>query len=534
VTGSVQPSAAAPRGSLLPGVPRLPADLTGLNVRDFLEETAGRVPDRIFVLTRQRSLTYGEFNNAVNRAASTWQNLGVAKEDRVGFVMGNGIEFLVAWLALAKLGAVLVAVNPRFTTTEVRTALEVAGVGLVLIDDHLEPPKVEQSTRRIWTVSDFVRLTASASDEFNRPVLSAYDVVSLIFTSGTTGRPKAVMQTHGNWVLTGQAFPWWLGLDKGSRFYCCLPLFHANAQAYSTMGAIANEGTLVLVERFSASRFWEDVTRYEVDAINYIGAMMSVLMAQEPSPRERDHGVKIGFGAPRFPEPQLREIEDRFGFPLIAGHGMSETTFGLIESIGDRRAGSIGTPRLHPDPRLTNQVRVVDENGDEVHAGEVGELLYRNPMLMRGYFGDVEATAEAIRDGWLHTGDYVSHDADGYFTFVDRKKDVVRRRGENVSSLEVELTVMAHPSVAEAAVVGVAAEMTDEELFVFVVPRPGVTCEPVEIVRWCAERLAAYKVPRYVLLIQSLPRTPTQKIEKRSLRNELADREAAFDSERGH
>jgi crotonobetaine/carnitine-CoA ligase len=340
------------------------------------------------------------------------------------------------------------------------------------------------------------------------------------------------MQTHGNFVLTGQAYPSWMELEPGTRFYCCLPLFHVNAQAYQTMGTIANEGTLILVERFSASRFWDDIRTYRANVVNYIGAMIAILMQLEPSPAERDHELRFAYGAPKFPDPRLGEIEERFGITLVSGFGMSEATFGLVESIhpDERRPSSIGKPRLHPDRRLTNAVRVVDDDGNDVPPGAVGELVVRNAMIMKGYFGDPERTAEVIRDGWLYTGDYASYDEEGFFYFVDRKKDIVRRRGENVSSLEVELTLMSHPAVEEAAVVGVPAELTDEEVLAFVVPRDGWTADPAELVAWCAERLADFKVPRYVQVVESLPKTPTQKVAKVELRAE-ADPAAWYDRE---
>jgi crotonobetaine/carnitine-CoA ligase len=210
---------------------------------------------------------------------------------------------------------------------------------------------------------------------------------------------------------------------------------------------------------------------------------------------------------------------------------MSETTFGLVESLTDRPPGTIGKPRRHPDARLTNEARVVDDDGVDVPDGEVGELVFRNAMTMKGYFAAPEQTAQALRDGWLYTGDYARRDAQGYYTFVDRKKDIVRRRGENVSSLEVELTLGDHPAVEEAAVVGVPAELTDEEVLALVVLKPRGAATPEELAVWCEERLADYKVPRYVLVVDDLPKTATQKVEKARLRADLPDRAGWYDHE---
>jgi len=512
-------------------VPVLPADLRGLNVRDFLEEAVREVPERPFVITRESSLSFAELNARVDRVAAAWQSLGLGKGDRVAFMVGNTPDFLVAWLALAKLGAILVAINTRLKGAEVRAMLEIGKAKLMLADaDHLEASRSVAAEIPVVALDELIGVARRAGPEFDRPPLAADDVVSFIFTSGTTGRPKAVMQTHGNFVLTGQAYPWWLGCQPGTRFYCCLPLFHVNGQAYSTMGTIANRGTLILVERFSASRFWDDVRIHRANVVNYIGAMIAILNKLEPSPAERDHELRIAYGAPKLPEDQLRAIEARYGFTLVSGFGMSETTFGLVESLELRPPGTIGRPRLHPDPRLTNEARVVDEDDRDVGPGEVGELVIRNPMLMKGYFDDPTLTAEALRGGWLHTGDFASKDADGYFAFVDRKKDIVRRRGENISSLEIELTLADHPAVEESAIVGVPSELTDEEVLAFVVLGEGKNAEPAELVAFCAERLADHKVPRYLQIVEALPKTATQKVEKTRLKSEVADPSRWYDA----
>ena len=518
--------------TMVQDAPVLPVDLRRLNIRDFLEQAVRDVPDQPFVVTRETTLTYAELDECVDRTAGAWQSLGIGHGDRVAFVVGNTPEFLVAWFALAKIGAILVAVNTRFKPAEMRSLLELARVKLVLADaERLAPAAEAAGSVRLLALEELTALAAGGERSFRRPALAADDVVSFIFTSGTTGRPKAVMQTHGNYVLTGQAYPWWLGCEPGTRFYCCLPLFHVNGQAYSTMGTLGNRGTLILAERFSASRFWDDIRWSRANIVNYIGAMIAILTKLPPVDADRIHELRIAYGAPKFPQDQLEAIEARYAITLVSGFGMSETTFGLVESLAKRPAGTIGKPRLHPDARLRNEVRVVDDDDRDVAPGEVGELVIRNAMTMKGYFDDPEQTSQAMRGGWLHTGDYATRDAAGYFTFVDRKKDIVRHRGENVSSLEVELTLADHPAVEEAAVVAMPSELTDEDVLAFVVLREGRQVEPAGLVRFCAERLADYKLPRYVQFVEALPKTATQKVEKGRLRSELADPAAWYDAE---
>ena len=528
------------------GRPELPADLRGINVRDFLEQTAARDPQRAFIRTRSGDISYAAFDRDASRAAAAWQELGVGRGDRVVFMADNGPEFLVAWLGLAKIGAILVAVNTRFQASETQYLIEHAEPKLALASpahaDVLAAAATAAGRSEALlglgaTVGDgdFLARLGRQQDRYDREPIAADDVISFIYTSGTTGRPKAVMQTHGNYVLTGQAYPTWLRLQPGATLYCCLPLFHINAQAYSSMGTIGLGGTLGLVERFSATQFWGDVVSMGANAFNYIGAIVAILMQRVPEPAEREHAIQVAYGAPSFPEDQRRAIEDRFGFAVMSGFGMSETTFGLTEQpVRDRPSASIGRPRLHPDPRITNEVRIVDDAGRDVPVGQVGELIIRNPVTMKGYFRDPERTAEALRDGWLYTGDYVRCDEQGFYYYVDRKKDIVRRRGENVSSVEVEVTLLDHPAVEEAAVIGVPAELSDEEIVAIVVPRAGATPDPPDLAQWCADRLADFKVPRYVLIVDELPKTPTQKVEKVKLRASVGtdrtdwwDREAA-------
>jgi crotonobetaine/carnitine-CoA ligase len=299
------------------------------------------------------------------------------------------------------------------------------------------------------------------------------------------------------------------------------------------MGAIGMGGTLVLVERFSASRFWADIRTYRANAFNFIGAVIAILLKAEPGPHERDHVLRVMYGAPAYPEAERAAIEERFGVRVISGFGMSETTFGLIEEPhGERRSGSMGKARQHPDPAFVNEARVVDDEGNEVAAGVTGELIISNPAIMRGYFYDPERTAEALRDGWLWTGDLARRDGDGFFYYVDRKKDIIRRRGENVSSLEVEVVLTAHPAVEEAAVLGVPSELTEEEILALVQLLPGAAAEPAELAAWCRERLADFKVPRYVQLVNALPKTSTGRLQKGRLRETFVDPGQWWDGER--
>jgi carnitine-CoA ligase len=513
------------------------------NVAELLERATAAVADQPFLISESETLSYAQFKSRVDQAAATWHLLGVRKGDRVAFMVENRPDFLWAWLGLAKIGGILVAVNTRWQTGEIEYLLNLTESRLALITDQFgqafrPAAKLAPALEQILTLPTPGGASPGDTDEFPRFThfmnqagdsapwvdVNGDDEISFISTSGTTGRPKAVVQTHQNYVLTGEGYAQWVGLTAGERLYLCLPLFHINSQAYTVMGAIAARATIVLVERFSASRFWADMARYDIDVFNFIGSMMAVLIKRDPGPEETQHHVRLTYGGPALSGQVREQAEKRFNVKIISGIGMSENTFGLIESIdGERRPGSLGRVRQHPDPRIVNEARVVDDKGNAVPAGETGELIFRNPVLMKGYYRDPEQTAATVHAGWLHTGDLVRRDEDGFFYYVDRKKDIVRVRGENVAPAEVEQLLSRHPAVLEAAVIGVPSELTEDDVAAFIVAQVGRQPEAEELIAWCAGQIAPFKVPKYVWLVESLPKTETQRVEKQRLR-ETADK----------
>jgi crotonobetaine/carnitine-CoA ligase len=365
------------------------------------------------------------------------------------------------------------------------------------------------------------------------PAVSPRDISMLVYTSGTTGNPKGVQVTHQMYVAAGQGFAHWTRATSTDRFFTCLPYFHANAQYYSTMGAMASRATLVVADRFSASRFWDQVREARATVVNFIGMMMPVLAKQAESDRDRENPVRLFYGSPAFPPEFLSAFQERFDVNIIVGFGMTETCFGTIERLGEeRRPKSCGQPREYPHPSFANEVRIVDDGGNPLPAGTPGEITVRNPVTMSGYWRDQEQTRLALREGWLFTGDLGWLDLDGFLYFVDRKKDVIRRRGENISSQEVEDVIKRHPSVLDCAVLAVPSDLGEDEVKAYVTPRLGGGISPEEIVLWCAEHLAYFKVPRYIEVRDEFPRTPSLRVRKDILRQEREDLVAGcFDRE---
>jgi crotonobetaine/carnitine-CoA ligase len=343
-----------------------------------------------------------------------------------------------------------------------------------------------------------------------------------IYTSGTTGFPKGVMHSQRNIALAGEGFVERMHLQPEDRLLCILPMFHVNAICYSLGGTLAAGATLILEPRFSASRFWQIVHESQATEVNTIAAVMSILMRRPREEYVPGHRLQKLYGGP-FSEEAYRVFHDEFHLPtLIEGYGMSEVPGALNNPFpGPHRIGSMGKPSRHPDPSMAfAELKVVDEADRDMADGQVGELAVRTPVVMQGYYRDPKLTAAAFRDGWFMTGDLARRDADGYFWFVARKKDIIRKRGENISGAELDRVIGSHPDVVEAAAIPVPSALGEDDILVAVVARPDAGLAASDIADWCRERLAPIKVPRYVVFVDSLPHTPTHRVEKFRLRGD--------------
>ena len=549
-------------GAIVPDQPdRLPWELT---LGEHLDLVVSRDPDKVYLYYHEHEVTYRQFLENTLRAANMLQELGVRHGDRVCTFLPNGLEFPYTWMGLARLGAICIPINTAYRRDEMSYILNNAEAKVLVAHRNLmevaqqaaqgcpslqETLMVGDGSKSYPGWKDFGScLNGASSDplEADKEV-APQDIAALMYTSGTTGNPKGVMVTHEMYVAAGQGFAEWMAASPEDRFFTCLPFFHANTHYYSMMGSLAAGASLVLEDRFSASRFMEQVRESRATVVNFIGMMLPVLMKQPPSEMDRDSSVRIFYGSPAFAPEVLSEFEKRYGAKVIIGFGMTETCYGTIEQLGQaHRGGASGLPRQHPDPRFRNDLRIV-EDGSPVPAGKVGEITIRNPAIMPGYWRNPERTQEALRNGWLYTGDLGWLDEDGYLYFVDRKKDVVRRRGENISSQEVEDVIKRHPQVLDCAVIAVPSELGEEEVKAYVLPRPATdadssverpTDRPVDlkaedIVMWCAERLANFKVPRYIEFRDELPRTPSFRVRKDVLRHEREDlTSGCFDREK--
>jgi carnitine-CoA ligase len=468
-------------------------------------------PDKTWLLAGDESWTFGAALERVERGASWLRAAGVGPGDRVLVTARNTADHLLSWLALMEVGAVQVPVNPNGTADELAGFIGQMSPRLIVTD--ASPPTDIRTVR----VED---LYTAEPDGRGPADVDERDVAVMIPTSGTTGRSKLVMQTHLAYVMAGEGFPWWLGLTGDDRLMTSLPLFHINAPAYSVLGSVQARASLVLLPGFSASTFLDSARRYGATEFNSIGAMLEILMRQPPRDDDADNPIRLCYTGPAPARERHLEIEARFGWEMTSGYAMSETPYGLVWQRGTRPYGTLGAPRQHPTLGHVNDARVTDD----------GELLLRNPCIMRGYYEMPEETAAVMEDGWLHTGDLVTDNGDGTFTFVGRKKQVIRRRGENLSPTEVEAVLECHPEVAEAAVIGVPSDLSEDDVKAFVVAPGGL--DVARLRDFAAAHLARFKVPRYIEIVEDLPHTPTGRLAKHLLPTGRTDGEVDLEAGR--
>ena len=491
-------------------------------IPELLVAADGRDPDGRWLRTDEGALTFAAAAAKVGDVADRLRAAGVAKGDLVLMTPRTTPSYLLAWLAVTGIGAVAVTANPASTAAELSGLLRQVGPSLLLtdhaLDDVLAATDGVTACARL-DVDDIVGDWRTTSASPRDPIFDVGpdDLAVLIPTSGTTGRSKLVMQTHRAYAMAGEGFPFWMQLDATDVLMTSLPLFHINAPAYSVMGSLACGAGLVLVPSFSASGFLDTARQHHATEFNAIGAMVELLMRQPARPDDADTDLRLCYTGPSPTREWQEAFERRFGLHIVCGYALSESPYGLIWPHGQRPFGTLGVPRQHPTLGHVNDARVVDDDGADVVVGGSGELLLRNPVVTPGYWKMRAETAQTVVDGWLHTGDLVTVDDGGTYTFVARKKEVLRRRGENVSPAEIEEAIAGHPDVVECAVVGVASELSEEEIKAFVVPADSADLDLEALRAWTAERLTRFKVPRFWQLVAQLPRTPTARVAKHRL-----------------
>jgi crotonobetaine/carnitine-CoA ligase len=499
-------------------------------LRYVLEKRAEQHPDKPFMrLPDGDAISYGEFRASVERAAAGLAALGVKQGDYVNVWLPNGVDMVRIWFAINWLGAVYVPINTAYRGNVLAHVIANGGAELMIVASDLVErlAHIDRAQLRTLVVAggkehaipgmEFVPLEELDADPATLPPLKQpiepWDVQSIIYTSGTTGRSKGVLSSYTHmWHMTGvQAFPM---LDETDCYLISLPFFHVGG-TLPIIAMLNRGGTVGMGGDFATEAFWPTVRATGATYTILLGVMSTFLSKQTPSPDDRDHTLKK---ITMIPLPDdWRDFAERFGPTVWTLFNMTEVSVPIFSEPNPQAPGTCGKQRPGVD------LRIVDVHDREVPVGEIGELIVRTDApwaLNSGYYKNPEATAQAWRNGWFHTGDGFRKDEHGNYFFVDRMKDAIRRRGENISSFEVEAEILTHPKIRECAVVAVPNEMAEDDVLAIVAPATGAAVDPLELLEFLKPRLAHFMLPRYVRIMTDLPRTPTQKVEKYVLRQQ--------------
>lgn len=497
-------------------------------IRELLEQRAAVTPDFIFGRHDNQKITFQELDTTVNRLANGLVKLGVAPGKRVAVMMDNHPEHVFVLFSLAKIGAIWIPVNSHLLGASLRYLIEKAVPQTLIVEagylDRFTPILNDRPMDRVIVrgsgnrngMIDFSGIAeANASPPDTKPGI--HEVRAVFFTSGTTGPPKGAFLTERMIKTCAVCAAMASDAVAGDRYLLWEPIYHTSGAQMCVM-ALMEPVMLAIVPRFSASLFWDQVRSYRITKMHYLGGILDILMKAPPNPDDRRHHVRIAFGAGCNPDTWFR-FEERFGVEVREVYGMTEGSgFSTLNNTG--KIGSIGKP--YP----FFEVRVVGPDNRLLEAGEVGEIIIRGKvpgLIMQGYLDDPKATSNALRAGWLHTGDLGRFDEDGDFYFVGRMKECIRRRGENISAWEVERVLNSHPGIEESAVIGVKADIGEQEIKAFIKCAGGSTLVWKDFVLWCRSNMPVYQIPRYVSFVEKFEKTPTERIRKRKLPATTAD-----------
>jgi len=495
-----------------------------MHIVELLRARVTQSPEKPFIFSEAdgRFYTYQEFAEAVDRLAALLSEQGISKGDVVSLLLPNSVEYVIAYFSCWQLGALAGPINSLLKEHEMTYVISDSEAKALLVHSEFVPiietiRSQLPSLKTVITLDDESEATKSvASNQVAPSMIISDDEAIIIYTSGTTGRPKGCLLTHGNIVSNARQISEWLAFGPHDRLLTIMPLFHMNAVSVTTMSALYAGGSTVVCPKFSASRFWKIISDYEITSFGSVATMLSMLLSTYPD------GVPAGLktdqlrfamcGSAPVPAEVIKRFEETFGCLVIEGYGLSESTCRSTFNPPDqrRRQGSCGLP-------IGNEMRVVDEEDNEVKDGSLGEIVLRGENILKGYYKNPAATAEAFRNGWFHTGDIGYRDADGFYYIVDRKSDMIIRGGENIYPREIDEVLYQHPAVAAAAAVGIPDDLYGEEVTAFVVLNVSAMASENELVTFCKEHLADYKCPKTIRLVKEIPKGPTGKLLKREL-----------------
>lgn len=515
-----------------------------MNLVSKVYETSKLQPEKSAYHFMGKDTSYAEFDQSVSMFATALQELGVERGDHVAFLLGNTPHFLISLYATMRIGATAIPINPIYSPDEISYILHNSDAKVVIAVDPLLPlvekavqgfPAIEQFIicevsedvgQRFADLPDTVKskvklfssVIATGHPDVQPVAVEENETAIILYTSGTTGQPKGAMLTHGNLFSNARDVADYLGFSEDDRVVATLPVFHVFALTVVVNAPLLKGATILLMPRFSPGDVFETIKTKQATVFAGVPTMYNFLYQYPAAVKEDFATVRLAIsGGASLPVALLHNFENKFDVRVSEGYGLSEaspvTCFNPLDR--DRVPGSIGTNIVNVENKVVNEL------GEEVPVGEVGELIVKGPNVMKGYYKMPEETAATIRDGWLYTGDLARQDEDGYFYIVDRKKDLIIVGGFNVYPREVEEVLFAHPAISEAAVIGVPDPDFGEEVQAFVVLKEGAQVTEEQLKQFCTQKLAKYKVPAVIEFLDELPKNTTGKILRRSLKNQV-------------
>lgn len=509
-------------------------DVRYQNIREMIERRAEESGNKPYIFFYGREITFGQFNIMVNKFANALLKLGIKKGDVVYIYMTNSPEHLIATCGAIKIGAIACPINILLKPAELEYELN-DSMGRILVLESSFVPMIEGIKRELKYLKHIIELgelpaeghipyskiMEEEKEDLESIPIQKNDHAFIFYTSGTTGKPKGAILTHWNTVYTLAGIKKALGPQEGEEAgedECALiflPMFHVNAMM-SMLSGIYRGFKIALLKKFSVKEFGPTVEKYRCTFFSAVPKVYKILLEAKDTVKKYDlSSLKFGVcGAAPMPPERIVEFEREYGIEILEGYGLTEGTVAstIHRRGGKKKIGSIG-------PALPGQeVRIVDEEGNFLPPGKIGEIVIRGDNVMVGYFGKEEETAKTLKDGWLHTGDIGYMDEEGFFYIVDRSKDMIIKGGENIYPKEIEDVLHTHPKVHDAAVIGVKDEIQGEEVKAFVIPKIGEKITPQEIIEFCSKHLADFKVPKYVEFVIGLPTNPVGKVMKKDLR----------------
>lgn len=502
-----------------------------LTIYTFLQKQAKKQPHKFFLIYKDQEISYEEMLKRANKTAHFLHDQGIKKGDKVAVMVRNSPYFYDFWFGCAALGAVLLPINTASTARELEYFLDHSdSKGFFYEEDFVSTQHLQVADSLdlifIKPLTDWESSMNQFDDADIDREVSSYDVCGMMYTSGTTSKPKGVLVTHENYLYAGHSSVLYQQLTSEDRYLIFLPLFHVNSQYYTSMAMLVVGGTIVLLEKFQASSFWDDVERLKPTVSSFVATIIKILLELPSHPNEKNHSIRqIGYGL-FVTKEEIEQFQKRFGINLFQWYGMTESiTTNVVTPLYEEMPTDPDTNILSiGKPGLGQEVKIVDGDFNEVPPYETGQIIVKSPSLMKGYYKNEKATNETLVDGWLCTGDSGYCNEEGFIWFVDRDKDVIKRAGENISSIEIENVISNYPAVKDCAVIGVPDHLREEAIVAYISTDNEEDLEE-SLKEFCKKQLSFFKVPQQFIFVDDFPRTSIGKIQKNVLRKQYLEKE---------